>query len=148
MTDEPRRMEDLDPWESMRLLGSVPLGRIVFTARALPAIHPARHIVDDHHVILRADSGVTIMSAVESAGTVVAYQADAIDVADYLGWSVTVVGVAHQVTDPAAADVFRRALRHWAGDADDQIISISPGMVTGFRLLDPGRSASPLDPDY
>jgi hypothetical protein len=130
-----RRMEELDPWESMRLLGSVTLGRIVFTAWALPAIHPARHIVDDHRVILRADSSVAITSAPRAqAGTVVAYQADAIDVADNLGWSVTVVGVAHQVTDPAAADVFRRALRHWAGDAADQIISISPGMVTGFRL--------------
>jgi uncharacterized protein len=77
---------------------------------------------------------------------VVAYQADAIDAADNLGWSVTVVGVAHQVTDPAAAEVFRRALRHWAGEANDQIISISPGMVTGFRLLGPLFTSSSVGP--
>jgi hypothetical protein len=40
------------------------------------------------------------------------------------------------VTDPVAADAFRRALRHWADGANDQVISISPGTVTGFRLVD------------
>jgi hypothetical protein len=135
MTDEPLRLEELDPRDSMRLLGSVPLGRIVFTARALPAVRPVRHIVNDDHVIVRADGGVAITSALSAdTGTVVAYQADAIDPAHNVGWSVTVVGVAHLVTDPAAA-TFRRSLPHWAGDANDQIISISPGVVTGFRLL-------------
>jgi hypothetical protein len=136
MTAELRRLEELDPRESMRLLGSVPLGRIVFTARALPAVRPVSHLVDDDHVIVRADSGVAITSALRAEpGTVVAYEADAIDPADHLGWSVTVVGVAHQVTDPVAADAFRRALRHWADGANDQVISISPGTVTGFRLV-------------
>jgi hypothetical protein len=136
MTDEPRRLEELNPRESMSLLGGAALGRIVFTARALPAVCPARHIVDDDHVIVRADGAVAITSARSGEpGTVVAYQADAIDPADNLGWSVTVVGVAHQVTEPAAADAFRRVLRHWAGSGNDQVISISPGMVTGFRLV-------------
>jgi hypothetical protein len=136
MTDELRRLEELNPRESMSLLGSVPLGRIVFTARALPAVCPARHLVDDDHVIVRADSALAITSAPSGKpGTVVAYQADAIDPAVHVGWSVTVVGVAHQVTEPAAADAFRRVLRHWADSGNDQVISISPGMVTGFRLV-------------
>jgi hypothetical protein len=143
MTAELRRLEELDPRESMRLLGSVPLGRIVFTARALPDVRPVSHLVDDDHVIVRADSGVAITSALRAEpGTVVAYEADAIDPVDHLGWSVTVVGVAHQVTDPVAADAFRRALRHWADDANDQVISISPGTVTGFRLVDGSAAAA------
>ena len=142
MTDEPQRLEELDPRESMRLLSSVPLGRIVFTARALPAIRPASHLVDGDHVIVRADGGVAITSAPRAeTGTVVAYQADTINPGGVVGWSVTVVGVAHQVTDPAAADVFRRALRHWADDTNDQIVSIRPGMVTGFRLLGPSLTS-------
>jgi hypothetical protein len=137
MTNERRRLEELTPLESMRLLASVPLGRIVFTARALPDVRPVSHLVLDDRVIVRADSGVAITSAVRAEpGTVVAYEADAIDPVDHLGWSVTVVGVAHQVTDPVAADAFRRALRHWADGANDQVISISPGTVTGFRLVD------------
>lgn len=143
MTDELRRLEELNPRESMRLLGSVPLGRIVFTTRALPAVRPARHLVDDGHVIVRAEAGIAITSAPSSgSGTVVAYEADAIDPAANLGWSVMVVGVAHQVTDPVAAAAFRRALHHWADDANDQIISISPGVVTGFRLLPETAKAS------
>jgi hypothetical protein len=142
MTDKPRRLEDLDPPESLGLLGSVPLGRIVFTARALPAVCPASHLVEDDHVIVRADGGIAITSALSAeTGTVVAYQADAIDPANSVGWSVTVVGLAHQVADSAAA-TFRRTLPHWADDANDQIISISPGMVTGFRLL-PGLRPRP-----
>ena len=136
MTNERRRLEELTPLESMRLLASVPLGRIVFTARALPDVRPVSHLVLDDRVIVRADSGVAITSALRAEpGTVVAYEADAIDPVDHLGWSVTVVGVAHQVTDPVAADAFRRALRHWADGANDQVISISPGTVTGFRLV-------------
>ena len=42
--------------------------------------------------------------------------------------------------DPVAADAFRRALHPWADGANDQIISISPGMVTGFRLVTEGRA--------
>jgi hypothetical protein len=136
MTGERRRLEELSPQESMRLLRSVPLGRIVFTARALPAVHPVSHLVFEDRVIVRADSGVAITSALRAEpGTVVAYEADAIDPVDHLGWSVTVVGVAQQVTDPVAADAFRQALRHWADGANDQVISISPGTVTGFRLV-------------
>jgi hypothetical protein len=136
MTDDLRKLEELDPRESMRLLGSVPLGRIVFTARALPGVRPAKHIVDNDHVIVCADGGIAITSpSSPETGTVIAYQADAIDPADDLGWSVTVVGVAHQVTDPAAADAFRRILHHWADDASGQVISISPGIVAGFRLV-------------
>ena len=136
MTDERRRLEELSPGESMRLLGSVPLGRIVFTARALPAVRPVSHLVLEDRVIVRADGGVAITSALKAEhGTVVAYEADAIDPVDHLGWSVTVVGMACQVRDPVAADAFRRAVRHWADGGNDQVISISPGMVTGFRLV-------------
>ena len=58
MTDERRRLQELSPVRSMSLLASVPLGRIVFTARALPAVRPASHLVIDDRVIVRADSGV------------------------------------------------------------------------------------------
>jgi hypothetical protein len=136
MTEQRRRLDGLTPQESMRLLGSVSLGRIVFTAQALPAVRLVSHLVDGDHVVVRADSSAAITSALRAeAGTVVAYEADAIDPAGHLGWSVTVVGLAHQVTDADSADAFRRVLRHWADDGHDQVLSIRPGMVTGFRLV-------------
>jgi Pyridoxamine 5'-phosphate oxidase len=142
MRDERRRLEELTPQQSMKLLGSVSLGRIVFTAQALPAIRLASHLVDGDQVIVRVDSSAPITSKLAAdAGTVVAYEADAVDPADHLGWSVTVVGLAYQVTDPDAA-AFRRALRHWADDGNDQFLSIHPGIVTGYRLCPGGTATS------
>lgn len=136
MAGELRRLEELTPQECLRLLGSISLGRIVFTARALPAVRLVSHLVDGDHVVVRADRGAAITSGQRTdAGTVVAYQADALDPAEHLGWSATVVGVARQVTDPATAAAYRRTLRHWAAGPDDQVISIHAGMVTGFRLV-------------
>ena len=37
----------------MRLLETVWLGRVVFTARTLPAIRPVSHLVDGDHIIIR-----------------------------------------------------------------------------------------------
>ncbi len=120
----------------MRLLGSVSLGRVVFTARALPAIRPVSHLVDGDLIIIRTDSGAAITSELRAeAGTIVAYEADAIDLAEHLGWSVIVVGVAHRVIDPDEAAVYRRALRPWVTGAKDQVIAIHADMVTGFRLV-------------
>jgi Pyridoxamine 5'-phosphate oxidase len=141
MTDELPGQEELTPRECMILLGSVSLGRIVFTARALPAVRLASHLVDGHHVIVRADASAPITSKLTpEVGTVVAYEADAVDPAEHLGWSVTVVGVAQQVTDPAAVTAFRRSLRHWAHGGRDQIVSIDTRMATGFRLVPRGTA--------
>ncbi len=120
----------------MRLLGSVSLGRVVFTARALPAIRPVCHLVDGDYVIIRTDTEAAITSELRAeAGTIVAYEADAIDLAEHLGWSVIVVGVAHRVIDPDDAAVYRRALRQWVSGVKDQVIAIHTDMVTGFRLV-------------
>jgi hypothetical protein len=120
----------------MRLLAGVPIGRVVFTARALPAVRPVCHLVDGDYIIIRTDGNAAITSELRAeAGTVVAYEADAIDMAEHLGWSVVVVGVAHQVIDPDQADVYRQALRPWVSGAKDQVIAIHADMVTGYRLV-------------
>lgn len=134
MADELRRLEGLTPRECLLLLGTISLGRVVFTARAMPAVRLVSHLVVGDRLIVRADSGAAITSVVR-AGTVVAYQADTIDPAERLGWSTTVLGLAHQVTDRSMAAAFRQALNHWGGDADDQVLSIKPEVMTGFRLV-------------
>jgi hypothetical protein len=127
----------------MRLLGSVSLGRVVFTARALPAIRPVTHLVDGDYVIIRTDRTAAITSELRAhVGTVVAYEADAIDMTEHLGWSVIVVGVAHRVIDPAEAASYCQALRPWVSGAKDQVIAIHADMVTGFRMVPDGAAAS------
>jgi hypothetical protein len=120
----------------MRLLGGVSIGRIVFTARALPAVRPVCHVVHGDHVIIRMDRNAAITSELRAeAGTVVAYEADAIDMSEHLGWSVVVVSVTHRVIDPDEAALYRRALRPWVTGAKDQVIAIHADIVTGYRLV-------------
>jgi hypothetical protein len=137
MTIEPRKLEELSPRESMRLLGTVSLGRVAFTARALPAIRPVNHLVEGDYIIIRTAAATAITATLKSepGSVVVAYQADMIDYAEHLGWSVTVVGVAHQVIDPDEAAPYRRALRPWVAGEKDQVIAIHAELVTGFRMV-------------
>jgi hypothetical protein len=132
-----RRLESLPRAESLRLLSTVSLGRLVFTHLALPAIRPVKHAVAGDQVIIRAYLGATISAAVgDRSGTVVAYEADLIDPDTHLGWSVIIVGRATRLTDPAEADRYRELLQPWVVDGADDIIVIQADMVDGFRLVE------------
>jgi hypothetical protein len=132
-----RRLEALPRAESLRLLSTVSLGRLVFTHLALPAIRPVNHAVAGEQVIIRAYLGTAISAAVgDRSGTVVAYEADLIDPETHLGWSVIIVGRAARLTDQAEAARYREVLRPWVADGADDIIAIQADMVDGFRLVE------------
>lgn len=132
-----RRLESLPRAESLRLLSTVSLGRLVFTHLALPAIRPVNHAVAGDQVIIRAYLGTAISAAVrDGAGTVVAYEADLIDPDTHVGWSVIIVGRATRLTDPAEASRYRELLQPWVVDGTDEIIVIQADMVDGFRLVE------------
>lgn len=131
-----RRLEALTREESLRLLQSVSVGRLVFTHQALPAIRPVNHVVDGDHVVIRAYVGTAIATAVGSnAGMVVAYEADLIDPDTHLGWSVIIVGRASRLPDGPEADRYRQLLRPWVMGSTDDVIAIQADMVDGFRLV-------------
>lgn len=132
-----RELAELPKDESLRLLASVPFGRVVFTARALPAIRPVNHLVDGSKIIIRTSLGSALSTDVDGTGTVVAYEADEIDPVTRQGWSVVVVGRAVPVTDGLLGVRYRQALQPWAAGHRDEIIAISTDMVTGYRLLPP-----------
>jgi hypothetical protein len=135
MITDVRLLEALPREESLRLLGSTSLGRVVFTQFALPAIRPVNHIVEGDRIIIRTHLGGAIDSAVAGTGTVVAYEADMIDPDDHLGWSVIVIGRASRVTDPGEVARYREILQPWVSGAMDYVITITADMVDGFRLV-------------
>jgi hypothetical protein len=139
-----RRLGTLTRDETLQLLGSVPVGRIVFTHLALPAVRPVPHLVDGSRIIIRADLGSAITAAIGvEGGTVVAYQADAMDGEDRIGWSVCVVGRASPLADELECARFRQRLPAWVAGARDDIIAIRPDMVDGFRLVPVTRAREP-----
>ncbi len=142
-TSPRRRLTELTEAECMRLLAGIPLGRIVFTHRALPAIRPVNHIVENGYIVIRSHPGSAIVSAAQSS-VVVAYEADAIDPDSWLGWSVIVTGTARLIWD--AEDMLRygqKLIARVAGDKN-QFIQIAPEFISGFELsgLPAGRSGS------
>jgi len=142
MTPDRRRAE-LTRDECLAMVGSVPFGRIVFTARALPAVQPVAHLLAGAQIIIRARLGAAISSAVHGSGTIVAYQADLIYPVQRAGWSVVIVGRASRVTSEAQAARYRESLPPWFDGEMDEVIAIDTDMVTGFRIL-PVKSLAAL----
>lgn len=144
---QPRRLNALSRAESLRLLGSVSMGRLVFTHLALPAIRPVNHLVEGDLVVIRMYHGTAIATAVGgNPGTVVAYEADVIDPDSHLGWSVIIIGRASRVTDPAEADGYREQLQPWVAGGTDDVIAIQADMVDGFRLAPAQPGTGPAGP--
>ena len=146
MTTE-RELAELPKDEALRLLASVPFGRVVFTAQALPAVRPVNHLVDGSRIIIRTSLGSALSTDVDGTGTVVAYEADEIDPATHQGWSVVVVGRAVPVTDELHRLRYRELLQPWAAGQRDEVIAISTDMITGYRLVPPaGQKVLPIRP--
>ncbi|WP_327673911.1 pyridoxamine 5'-phosphate oxidase family protein [Kitasatospora sp. NBC_00458] len=141
----PRELVPLERAEALRLLGSAPFGRIVFTVSALPAIRPVNHLLVDDTIVIRTHDGAALTTASQGgddAGVVVAYEADAIDPSTRLGWSVVVTGFARPVTDPALLARYRGMLSPWVSASMDHTVAIRPDLVTGYRLTTGAAAAS------
>jgi hypothetical protein len=126
----PLVLAELTRPESLRLLDQVSIGRIVYTMRALPAIVPVCHMVDNGMVVVRTHIGA------ECAGSVVAYQADELVAVNggAGGWTVTVTGVARRVLDPDELAGYEQRLRPLVAAEGVETIRIYPEIVTGYRL--------------
>ncbi|QFQ98119.1 pyridoxamine 5'-phosphate oxidase family protein [Streptomyces phaeolivaceus] len=138
----PHRRVELDSAEALRLLGSVSLGRIVFTRHALPTVRPVNHILDGGDIVIRTHETAALTSHAQGnsgPGVVVAYEADAIDPETHLGWSVVVTGYARLVTDPGELARYERMLRPWVEQSMDRAVRIRPDLVTGVLLTTDGR---------
>ncbi|MEC3953183.1 pyridoxamine 5'-phosphate oxidase family protein [Nocardia sp. CDC153] len=134
--EEPRSMVNLSRAESLRLLATVPFGRVVFTRDALPAIRPVNHIVDGDQVIVRTRLSSRLTTTVRAdPEVVVAFEADDLDPVRRLGWSVVVTGIARTITDPMRVARYDRRVRPWIDGFMDTIVAIEPTLVTGVRLV-------------
>lgn len=126
---------ELGRQECLRLMARVPVGRIVFTRLALPAVLPVNFCLDaDGAVLLRTAAASELVRAVD--GAVVAFEADDVDAARQAGWSVVVTGPAAVVTDPAEhARLSRTGPASWVPARREVFVRIEPELVTGRELV-------------
>ena len=133
MYSDGSALQHLSRDECLTLMASVPVGRIIYTRQALPAVDLVNFTLDRGDIIIRTDRGGTLAAA--TRGAVVAFETDSLDPVGQAGWSVTVIGQSHQVTD---ADEISRleqiGLSSWAPGQQQNFIRISPGILSG-RLL-------------
>jgi uncharacterized protein len=134
-------LEHLSSDECMRLMASVPVGRIAYTRQALPAVEVVNFTVDRGDIVFRTDAGGKLTAAISDA--VVAFEADSMDFTRHTGWSVTVVGQCRTVTDSEEVRRLERSgLRPWAPGERKHYIKITPVIVNGRRLVTGGQEAS------
>ncbi|MEW1777871.1 pyridoxamine 5'-phosphate oxidase family protein [Streptomyces sp. NPDC086777] len=135
----------LDRQECLRLLAKVPVGRVVYTERALPAVLPVNFSLDsDASVLLCAAVGSDLVRAI--GGVVVAFEADEFDAENRTGWSVVVTGRAAVVSDPEEhARLSQAGPRSWMPVGEPVFVRIESEMITGRELGRPDRPGDPRE---
>src|SRR5215471_6257710 len=120
--------------DCLRLLASVPIGRVGFLSDGEVVVLPVNHAVFGQDVVFRTTHG-SKLSVAESENAVT-FEADHYDTRRRAGWSVLVTGHAAMVyddTEVAALD--RLGLEPWPNAVDRSFwVRIRPTAVTGRRL--------------
>ncbi len=133
MTMDSVGLQVLSRAECVDLLASTPIGRIVFTDRALPAVQPVNFVLDGQNVVIRTGLGTKLAAAARN--TVVAFEADEFDAAGRTGWSVTAIGHARAATDPAEVErLARLPLALWVPGGRDHFIVMPIEHISGRMI--------------
>jgi len=127
-------LEVLSVRECLRLLGTVRLGRVVMCIDGTPAVVPVAFAVNAEAVHVHTDPETRLAQAAR-AGRTVTFEADLLDPAEGVGWSVLVTGPAHVVTDGAEHARGQAGLTLMAPVAAVVHVAIALGTITGRRIV-------------
>ena len=127
-----QRMESVSEAEALDLAATVPVGRIVYSRYALPAVFIVNFKLDGRDPVFHTRKGPMFGAGV--AETVVAFEVDRIDEAVSGGWSVLLRGPAHVVGDDELVPLPADDVQPWAGGTRDLYIRITPTVITGRRI--------------
>jgi uncharacterized protein len=127
-------LEILPYVECLRLLSTVPVGRVSFLADGEIVVLPVNHVMDGQGPVFRTARGSKLSAAEGQA--VVAFEADGYDERTRSGWSVLVNGRAHAIYEEAEIQrLSRLGLRSWVNAADRPFwIRIRPASISGRRI--------------
>ncbi len=122
----------------LRLLASVPVGRVGFFADGEMVVLPVNHVVDGNDPVFRTARG-SKLSVAEGQG-LVAFEADEYDPQTRSGWSVLVTGRAEVVYDDAEVRrLSQLSLHPWAAAVARPFwIRIRATSVSGRQTPDAG----------
>jgi hypothetical protein len=125
-------LEILDEDECLRLLGTVPIGRVAISSGALPAVFPVNFELFGRSIVFRTGQGTKLDAAVRSA--VIAFEADQFDALYHTGWSVLAVGPARDVTENLDLIAGDARVRPWAGGERRHYVTVEAELLSGRRI--------------
>lgn len=128
--------------ECLRLLASVPVGRVGFVADGEVVILPVNHVIDGHDVVFRTGHGSKLSAA--GGQNVAAFEADHYDERTHSGWSVLVTGRVERVDEDADIEQFsRHSLHPWVTAVQRPFwVRIRPTSVSGRQIPQAGHRRS------
>jgi uncharacterized protein len=133
MYSDGAALQQLTRDDCLRLLATVPIGRIIYTRQALPAVELVDFALGSGDIIIRTDLSGKLATA--TRGAIVAFEVDVVDPEQRSGWSVTAIGPSRAVTDAAdIARLQRIGLDSWAPGVREHFIRITPQLLNGRWL--------------
>lgn len=128
--------------ECLRLVASVPVGRLGFHVDGEMSVLPVNHVVDGQDVIFQTTLGSKLSAA--EAQSVVVFETDDYDQATRTGWSVVINGHAEAVYEDTEIIPFDHLDLHPWPDAVDRAywVRIRPVSITGRLIPVRGRPAA------
>jgi nitroimidazol reductase NimA-like FMN-containing flavoprotein (pyridoxamine 5'-phosphate oxidase superfamily) len=130
-------MQDLTREHCLQLLANTTVGRVAINAAgAAPVIRPVNYLFDEpsRSVLFRTAAGSKLHALVHAAAA--AFEIDGIDPTTRTGWSVIIVGVTEEVTNPTELRHLEEVgLDAWAPGAKSHWVRIRATTVSGRRII-------------
>ena len=132
---------DMTRGECLRLLSKSVIGRVVYSAAAMPAAQPVSFVLDGEEIVFRVADGTALAQATQRA--IVGFEADDIDPATSTGWWVLGVGETYEVTAPERlADLITDHAAPWLRNDTPHTIAVPLQLLIGRRLQSAGPAGS------
>lgn len=119
----------LDRQQSLALLRTASLGRVIFTHRAMPAVRPVRFTVVDEAVVFAVPTSSPLYSGARDA--VVAFEADDFAADFGAGWFVSLLG---RATESPVDEAGIACLCLCPALAGRRFLRIPVEAITGHRM--------------
>src|ERR1700736_6063678 len=128
-------MEVLSEQQCRRLLSQERVGRVAVSDGELATVFPVNYSVVSDEILFFTGEGTKLRAATLNAR--VTFEVDHIDPFAKAGWSVLVVGLAREVTEPVVVAGARASgLRPWARGDRAHLVALTTELVSGRRVGD------------
>jgi len=128
-------LEVLSERESRWLLAQEHVGRVAVSQGSLATVFPVNYSVVGDEIMFFTGEGTKLHAATANAR--VTFEVDHLDPFAQAGWSVMIVGLASEVTEPViVAGARASGLRPWAAGDRAHLVALTTESISGRRIGD------------